>query len=30
MAAMALVSAIVMWLARHRLQHQPQNAASGG
>jgi PPP family 3-phenylpropionic acid transporter len=30
MAAMALVSAIVMWLARHRLEHQPQNAASGG
>jgi PPP family 3-phenylpropionic acid transporter len=30
MAAMALVSAVVMWLARHRLAHQPQNAASGG
>ena len=30
MAAMALVSATVMWLARHRLQHQPQSAASGG
>jgi PPP family 3-phenylpropionic acid transporter len=30
MAAMALVSAMVMWLARHRLEHQPQNAASGG
>jgi PPP family 3-phenylpropionic acid transporter len=30
MAAMALVSAIVMWLARRRLQHQPQSAASGG
>ncbi|HEV7881484.1 MFS transporter [Bradyrhizobium sp.] len=30
MAAMALVSAVVMWLARHRLAHQPQSAASGG
>jgi PPP family 3-phenylpropionic acid transporter len=30
MAAMALVSATVMWLARHRLEHQPQSAASGG
>jgi PPP family 3-phenylpropionic acid transporter len=30
MAAMALVSAVVMWLARHRLQHQPHSAASGG
>ncbi|MEA2884159.1 MAG: transporter, family, 3-phenylpropionic acid transporter [Bradyrhizobium sp.] len=30
MAAMALVSAIVMWLARHRLQHQPHSAGSGG
>lgn len=30
MAAMALVSAIVMWLARHRLAHQPHKAASGG
>ncbi len=30
MAAMALASAIVMWLARHRLEHQPQSAASGG
>jgi PPP family 3-phenylpropionic acid transporter len=31
MAAMGLVSAVVMWLARHRLeQHQPQSAASGG
>jgi PPP family 3-phenylpropionic acid transporter len=30
MAAMALVSAAVMWLARHRLAHQPQSAASGG
>jgi PPP family 3-phenylpropionic acid transporter len=30
MAAMALVSAVVMWLARHRLEHQPQSAASGG
>jgi PPP family 3-phenylpropionic acid transporter len=29
MAAMALVSATVMWLARQRL-HQPQSAASGG
>jgi PPP family 3-phenylpropionic acid transporter len=30
MAAMALVAAIVMWLARHRLAHQPQSVASGG
>jgi MFS transporter, PPP family, 3-phenylpropionic acid transporter len=30
MAAMALVSAVVMWLARHRLEHQPHSAASGG
>jgi MFS transporter, PPP family, 3-phenylpropionic acid transporter len=30
MAAMALVAAIVMWLARHRLTVQPHNAASGG
>jgi PPP family 3-phenylpropionic acid transporter len=30
MAAMALVSAIVMWLARHRLERQPQSVASGG
>jgi PPP family 3-phenylpropionic acid transporter len=30
MAAMALVSATVMWLARHRLQHQPHSAGSGG
>jgi PPP family 3-phenylpropionic acid transporter len=30
MAAMALVSATVMWLARHRLEHQPQSVASGG
>jgi PPP family 3-phenylpropionic acid transporter len=30
MAAMGLASAVVMWLARHRLQHQPQSAASGG
>jgi MFS transporter, PPP family, 3-phenylpropionic acid transporter len=30
MAAMALVSAVLMWLARHRLEHQPQSAASGG
>jgi PPP family 3-phenylpropionic acid transporter len=30
MAAMALVSAVVMWLARHRLEHQPHNAASAG
>jgi PPP family 3-phenylpropionic acid transporter len=30
MVAMALVSAVVMGLARHRLEHQPQSAASGG
>lgn len=30
MAAMALIAAIVMWLARHRLAHQPHRAASGG
>jgi PPP family 3-phenylpropionic acid transporter len=30
MAAMALGSAIVMWLARHRLQHHPHSAGSGG
>ena len=30
MAAMALVAAVVMWLARHRLAHQPHKAASGG
>jgi PPP family 3-phenylpropionic acid transporter len=30
MAAMALLGAAVMWLARHRLEHQPQSAASGG
>ena len=30
MAAMALVSAFVMWLARHRLRHYPQSDASGG
>ena len=30
MAAMGLVSAVVMWLARRRLAHQPQSAASGG
>jgi MFS transporter, PPP family, 3-phenylpropionic acid transporter len=30
MAAMALVSAVVMWIARHRLEHQPHSAASGG
>jgi PPP family 3-phenylpropionic acid transporter len=30
MAAMALLSAVVMWLARHRLAHQPQSGASGG
>jgi MFS transporter, PPP family, 3-phenylpropionic acid transporter len=30
MAAMALTGALVMWLARHRLAHQPQSAASGG
>jgi MFS transporter, PPP family, 3-phenylpropionic acid transporter len=30
MAAMAFASAVVMWLMRHRLEHQPQRAASGG
>jgi PPP family 3-phenylpropionic acid transporter len=30
MAAMAFVSAVVMWIARHRLEHQPQSAGSGG
>jgi PPP family 3-phenylpropionic acid transporter len=30
MAAMALIAAIVMWLARQRLTHQPQSVASGG
>jgi PPP family 3-phenylpropionic acid transporter len=30
MAAMGLASAVVMSLARHRLEHQPQSAASGG
>jgi PPP family 3-phenylpropionic acid transporter len=30
MAAMGLASAVVMWLARHRLAHHPQSAASGG
>ncbi len=30
MAAMALSGAVVMWLARHRLAHQPHSAASGG
>jgi PPP family 3-phenylpropionic acid transporter len=30
MAAMGLVSAVVMWRARRRLAHQPQSAASGG
>jgi len=30
MAAMALIAAIVMWLARHRLTAQPQSVASGG
>jgi MFS transporter, PPP family, 3-phenylpropionic acid transporter len=30
MAAMALMGAAVMWLARRRLEHQPQSAASGG
>jgi PPP family 3-phenylpropionic acid transporter len=30
MAAMALLGAIVMWLARRRLADQPQSAASGG
>ena len=30
MAAMALLSAALMWRARHRLGHQPHNATSGG
>jgi PPP family 3-phenylpropionic acid transporter len=30
MAVMALSGAVLMWLARHRLAHQPQSAASGG
>lgn len=30
MAAMAASGALVMWLARHRLSHHPQSAASGG
>jgi MFS transporter, PPP family, 3-phenylpropionic acid transporter len=30
MAAMALIAAIVMWLARRRLAGQPQSVASGG
>jgi PPP family 3-phenylpropionic acid transporter len=30
MAAMALMSATVMWLARQRLRHQPHSAGSGG
>ena len=30
MAAMALSGTVVMWLARHRLAHHPQSAASGG
>jgi MFS transporter, PPP family, 3-phenylpropionic acid transporter len=30
MAAMALSGAVMMWLARHRLAHHPQSAASGG
>ena len=30
MAVMALMAAIVMWLARHRLSRQPQSVASGG
>ncbi|MBA2402742.1 MAG: MFS transporter [Bradyrhizobium sp.] len=30
MAVMALLAAIVMWLARHRLARQPQSVASGG
>lgn len=30
MAAMALIAAVVMWLARGRLAHQPHKAASGG
>jgi PPP family 3-phenylpropionic acid transporter len=30
MAVMALIAAIVMWLARHGLARQPQSVASGG
>jgi MFS transporter, PPP family, 3-phenylpropionic acid transporter len=30
MAAMALLGAVVIWLARHRLADHPQSAASGG
>jgi PPP family 3-phenylpropionic acid transporter len=30
MAAMACLGGVVMWLARQRLGHQPQSAASGG
>jgi len=30
MAAMALSGALVMWLARHWLVHQPHSTASGG
>ena len=30
MAAMAASGALVMWLARHRLAHQPHSVASGG
>lgn len=30
MAAMAFSGGVVMWLARERLSHQPQSAASGG
>jgi MFS transporter, PPP family, 3-phenylpropionic acid transporter len=30
MAAMALLGGVVMWLARDKLSHQPQSAASGG
>jgi len=30
MAVMALVAAIVMWLARHKLERHPQSVASGG
>jgi PPP family 3-phenylpropionic acid transporter len=30
MAAMAMIGALVMWSARHRLAHQPHSAASGG
>jgi MFS transporter, PPP family, 3-phenylpropionic acid transporter len=30
MAAMAFLGGVVMWLAREKLSHQPQSAASGG